>query len=39
MLAAVRPDGRPDVRPILGLWLDDAFYCNARVQGQVMSIV
>jgi len=25
-LATVRPDGRPHVRPILGLWLDDAFY-------------
>ncbi len=25
-LATVRPDGRPHVVPILGLWLDDAFY-------------
>jgi nitroimidazol reductase NimA-like FMN-containing flavoprotein (pyridoxamine 5'-phosphate oxidase superfamily) len=25
-LATVRPDGRPHVMPILGLWLDDAFY-------------
>ncbi len=25
-LATVRPDGRPHVRPILGLWLDGAFY-------------
>ena len=25
-LATVRPDGRLHVRPILGLWLDDAFY-------------
>jgi len=25
-LATVSPDGRPQVRPILGLWLDDAFY-------------
>lgn len=25
-LATVRPDGRPHIRPILGLWLDDAFY-------------
>ena len=25
-LATVRPDGRPHVRPLLGLWLDDAFY-------------
>jgi nitroimidazol reductase NimA-like FMN-containing flavoprotein (pyridoxamine 5'-phosphate oxidase superfamily) len=25
-LATVGPDGRPHVRPILGLWLDDAFY-------------
>ena len=25
-LATVSPDGRPHVRPILGLWLDGAFY-------------
>jgi hypothetical protein len=25
-LATVRPDGRPHVVPLLGLWLDDAFY-------------
>ena len=25
-LATVRPDGRPHVRPTLGLWLEDAFY-------------
>lgn len=25
-LATVRPDGRPHVMPILGLWLDGAFY-------------
>jgi hypothetical protein len=25
-LATVRPDGRPHVMPLLGLWLDDAFY-------------
>jgi hypothetical protein len=25
-LATVRPDGRPHVRPLLGLWLDGAFY-------------
>src|SRR5215210_970315 len=25
-LATVRPDGRPHVRPLLGLWLDAAFY-------------
>jgi hypothetical protein len=25
-LATVRPDGRPHLRPLLGLWLDDAFY-------------
>jgi nitroimidazol reductase NimA-like FMN-containing flavoprotein (pyridoxamine 5'-phosphate oxidase superfamily) len=25
-LATVGPDGRPHVRPILGLWLEDAFY-------------
>jgi hypothetical protein len=25
-LATVRPDGRPHIMPILGLWLDSAFY-------------
>src|ERR687883_1038510 len=25
-LATVRPDGRPHIVPLLGLWLDDAFY-------------
>jgi nitroimidazol reductase NimA-like FMN-containing flavoprotein (pyridoxamine 5'-phosphate oxidase superfamily) len=25
-LATIRPDGRPHVMPILGLWLDDAFH-------------
>jgi nitroimidazol reductase NimA-like FMN-containing flavoprotein (pyridoxamine 5'-phosphate oxidase superfamily) len=25
-LATMRPDGRPHVMPLLGLWLDDAFY-------------
>jgi hypothetical protein len=25
-LATVAPDGRPHVRPLLGLWLDGAFY-------------
>jgi Pyridoxamine 5'-phosphate oxidase len=25
-LATVRPDGRPHVGPLLGLWLEDAFY-------------
>jgi hypothetical protein len=25
-LATMRPDGQPHVMPILGLWLDDAFY-------------
>jgi hypothetical protein len=25
-LATVRPDGRPHIMPILGLWLDDAFF-------------
>ena len=25
-LAPVRPEGRPHVRPLLGPWLDDAFY-------------
>jgi hypothetical protein len=25
-LATVHPDGRPHVVPLLGLWLDDAFY-------------
>jgi nitroimidazol reductase NimA-like FMN-containing flavoprotein (pyridoxamine 5'-phosphate oxidase superfamily) len=25
-LATVRPDGRPHVMPIIGIWLDDAFY-------------
>ena len=25
-LATVRPDGRPHVVPLLGLWLDEAFY-------------
>src|SRR5215211_4013161 len=25
-LATVHPDGRPHVMPLLGLWLDDAFY-------------
>lgn len=25
-LSMLLPDGRPHVRPLLGLWLDDAFY-------------
>jgi len=25
-LSTVRPDGRPHVMPVIGLWLDDAFY-------------
>jgi nitroimidazol reductase NimA-like FMN-containing flavoprotein (pyridoxamine 5'-phosphate oxidase superfamily) len=27
-LATTRPDGRPHVVPLWGIWLDDAFYCG-----------
>src|SRR5438270_12598120 len=29
-LATVRPDGRPHVRPMLGVWVDGAFYTTSN---------
>jgi nitroimidazol reductase NimA-like FMN-containing flavoprotein (pyridoxamine 5'-phosphate oxidase superfamily) len=29
LLATTRPDGRPHMMPVWGLWLDDAFYFSA----------
>jgi nitroimidazol reductase NimA-like FMN-containing flavoprotein (pyridoxamine 5'-phosphate oxidase superfamily) len=34
MLATTRPDGRPHVMPVWGLWLDGAFYFSAGRQSR-----
>jgi hypothetical protein len=34
MLATTRPDGRPHVMPVWGLWLDNAFYFSAGGQSR-----
>src|SRR5215813_2271687 len=34
LLATTRPDGRPHVMPVWGLWLDGAFYFSAGRQSR-----
>ncbi len=34
MVATTRPDGRPHVMPVWGLWLDDAFYFSTGRQSR-----
>src|SRR5688500_8423420 len=33
-LSTVRPDGRPHVMPIWGVWLDDIFYFSTSLQSR-----
>jgi nitroimidazol reductase NimA-like FMN-containing flavoprotein (pyridoxamine 5'-phosphate oxidase superfamily) len=34
LLATTRPDGRPHVMPVWGVWLDDAFYFSSGGQSR-----
>ena len=34
MVATTRPDGRPHVMPVWGVWLDDAFYFSTGRQSR-----